>query len=164
MTEDTQIQERTVPAWVVIIDNAPTAVMFILGAVLIGKIGPVFAVLYFAYCLLSVFLFWYRICPWCRHFGTSGCPCGYGKISAGLFKSRSGKDFKKVFKRNIGIVFPCWILPFGVGIYLLVTGFSGALLSLFLSFCIVGFVLIPVISKYVGCKSCTLKHDCPWMS
>jgi hypothetical protein len=28
----------------------------------------------------------------------------------------------------------------------------------------VGFILIPAISKFVGCKSCEIKADCPWMS
>jgi hypothetical protein len=109
-------------------------------------------------------MFWCLICPWCRHFDTSGCPCGYGKISSRLFKRKSGREFKKVFRQNIGMLLPCWFVPLAAGSYLLWNSFNWALLSLFLSFCIFGFVLIPVISKYVGCKSCTIKAECPWMS
>jgi len=157
-------QEKTVPTWVVVLDNAPTAVMFLLGSALVWKVSPTFSVLFLVYCILSIFMFWYLICPWCHHFGTSGCPCGYGTISSRIFERRTGKEFKRVFRRNIGIVFPCWIIPFGTGIYLLWTGFSWGLFSLFLSFCIVGFALIPALSKFIGCRWCTTRDECPWMS
>jgi hypothetical protein len=164
MSGETLGQERVVPAWVVAVDNIPTIAMFLLGSALIWKAGPLYSLLYLIYCLLAIFMFWYLICPWCRHFGTSGCPCGYGSISSRLFKRKSGREFKKVFRKNIGMLLPCWILPLGTGIYLLWTSFGRAVLFLFLSFCIVGFILIPAISKYVGCKSCTIKDECPWMS
>ncbi len=156
--------ERIVPIWVVVLDNAPTVVMFLLGALLVWQIRPAFSMLFLLYCGLSIVMFWCLICPWCHHFGTSGCPCGYGRIAPLFFKKRTGKEFKRVFRQNIGIVFPCWIIPLGTGIYLLVMRFSWALFSLFLSFCIVGFVLIPAISRFVGCKSCAIKDECPWMS
>jgi hypothetical protein len=34
---------------------------------------------------------------------------------------------------------------------------------LFIAFVIVGFVLIPAISRFVGCKGCEIKDQCPWM-
>jgi phosphatidylglycerophosphate synthase len=157
-------QNRIVPGWVVVLDNAPTVLMFFLGSALIWKVRPLFSALFLLYCILSIFMFWYLICPWCRHFGTSGCPCGYGRISSRIFKRRSGKEFKKVFRQNIGILLPCWVLPLGTGIYLLWIRFSWALLSLFLSFCIVGFILISAISRFVGCRWCTIRDECPWMS
>jgi hypothetical protein len=156
--------ERIVPAWLIALDNIPTIVMFFLGAALIWKIAPVYSALFLVYCAFSIIFFWRFICPWCHHFGSAGCPCGYGKIASRLFQRRTGKEFKKVFRRNIGILFPCWIVPLGIGIYLLRTEFSWALCILFLSFCFVGFILIPGISKFVGCKSCEIKADCPWMS
>jgi hypothetical protein len=156
--------ERIVPAWLIALDNIPTAVMFLLGSALIWKISPVFSLLFLVYCGLSIVLFWRLICPWCHHFESSGCPCGYGRIAPRFFQRRAGKEFRKVFRRNIGVVFPCWIAPLVAGLYLLRTQFSGTVLILFLSFCVVGFVLIPAISKFVGCRHCTIKADCPWMS
>jgi hypothetical protein len=156
--------ERIVPAWLIAVDNAPTVMMFFLGSALIWKISPVFSILFFVYCVLSIILFWRLICPWCHHFNSPGCPCGYGKIASRFFQRRTGREFKRVFRRNICIVFPSWFVPLGIGIYLLRTQFSGATLFLFLSFCFVGFILIPAISKFVGCKSCEIKADCPWMS
>jgi hypothetical protein len=155
--------ERMVPRWLIILDNVPTIVMFILGSVLLGQIGAIFSILFLAYCGLSIVLFWYLICPWCHHFGKSGCPCGYGRISSQLFERRTGKEFKRVFRRNIVIVFPCWITPVVAGFYLVWTEFTWTVFYLLLSFCFVGFILIPAVSRFVGCKSCKIKNECPWM-
>jgi len=32
------------------------------------------------------------------------------------------------------------------------------------TFSLIGFVVIPVISKLVGCKNCEVKEDCQWMA
>ena len=156
--------DRAVPAWLIILDNAPTAALFLLGTVLLWEASPLLSLLFFAYCCLSIILFWLFICPWCNHFGTKSCPCGYSRIAAGLFKRKTGRDFDRVFRRNIVVVFPCWFVPLGAGIYLLLTNYSLTLLFLFLAFCLVGFVLVPVISKFAGCRSCGIKDQCLRMS
>ncbi len=156
--------ERMVPTWLIVLDNAPTIVMFLLGSALVWNLNSLFSMAYLVYCGLSIILFWRLICPWCHHFGTTGCPCGYGRIASRLFKRKTGREFKRIFKQNICIVFPCWFIPLGTGIYLLWTGFNSALLYLFLAFCLVGFVMIPAISRLVGCRSCNIKDECPWMS
>jgi len=61
-------------------------------------------------------------------------------------------------------MYPCWFIPLGTGIYLLYARFSRDLLMIFVAFVIVGFVMIPAISRFVGCKGCDLKEQCPWMS
>ena len=155
---------RSVPGWVVALDNVPTVVMFVLGAALVWLVWWPLSVVFIAYCCLSIVLFWRLICPYCHHFDTRACPCGYGVIASRLFGRREGPDFRTVFKQRIGIMFPAWIVPFVAGVYLLWTDPSWDVLGLLLAFCIVGFVLIPAISKYVGCKGCEIKDDCPWMS
>ncbi len=156
--------ERVVGTGLIVLDNAPTALMFLLGSALIWNVEPAFSILFFVYCCLSIVMFWRFICPWCHHFGGSGCPCGYGRIASRFFKRKTGKEFKKVFRQNIRILFPCWVIPSVTGVYLLWRRFSWELFYLFLSFCLVGFVLIPAISRFVGCKSCKIRDDCPWMS
>jgi hypothetical protein len=156
--------DRNVPAWLIALDNAPTAVLFLLGTAIVWNLHPILSLIFLGYCCLSIVLFWKLICPWCHHFGTAGCPCGYSRIAARLFKRKTGKEFRRVFRRNIVVVFPCWFFPLGVGIYRLWTAYSPVLLFLFLTFCLVGFVLIPAISKFVGCRSCDVKDQCPWMS
>ena len=136
---------------------------FLLGAALLWPISGSLSIAFLLYCGLAIVLFWARICPHCHHFDTRACPCGYGIVAAAFFKPKVGKDFRKVFRRNIGIMFPCWFAPLGGGAYLLWTRFSGPALGLFLTFCIVAFLLIPVISRFVGCKDCDVRDQCPWM-
>ena len=155
--------EKVVPTWQILLNNTPTAVMFVLGGTLLGLIWWGFSIVFLLYCGLAIVLFWRLICSHCHYFNTRACPCGYGIISARLFRPQRGKDFHKVFRRNIGIMFPCWFIPLGGGIYLLWSDFSWPVLGLFLAFCVVGFVLIPGLSKLIGCRECDQKDDCPWM-
>lgn len=155
---------RVVPVSTILLDNAPTAALFALGATILHPIGTAASVGYAAYCLMAIVLFWRLICPYCRHFDTRQCPCGYGIVAARLFRRRDGGDFRKVFARNIGIMFPCWFVPAGAGIFILKHHFDPTLLVLLVTFCLLGFVLIPLIAKLVGCRGCEIRQDCPWMS
>jgi hypothetical protein len=152
------------PLWLVLLDNVPTLILVILGILIISKFSVLTAILYGGYAIFSVIWFWWKICPYCHHFSTQACPCGYGMISSLFFKKGSGKSFKKVFRKNIIIQFPNWFIPVGVAIYLLIKEYSTGLLFFSLSFFLVGFVIIPSISKFVGCKNCEIKVDCPWMT
>jgi hypothetical protein len=156
--------ERVVPAWLVLLDNIPTLIMFILGAMIVGSIWRPLAILMLLYNISTIVLFWGLICRHCHHFGTRACPCGYGMIAAKYFRKRDGENFRKIFKRNIAIMYPCWFIPSGVGIYLLCKGAPKGFVLLFIAFAAVGYILIPAISKFVGCKGCELRKDCPWMS
>jgi hypothetical protein len=78
------------------------------------------------------------------------------------FKRKKG-DFKAKFRRNLAIMYPNWAAPFIAGVYLLWTAMSPLTLGLFVAFCIVGFALIPSISRFVGCSGCEIKDQCPWM-
>lgn len=154
---------RTVPTWLVALDNAPTAVLFVLGAALLWPVWWPLAPAFLVYCALSVVLFWARICPHCHHYGTRACPCGYGVIAPRFFGRRSTDDFQRVFKRNLGIMFPAWFVPLAAGAYLLWQDPTPAVAWLLAAFCVVGFALIPAISKFVGCRGCEIKDQCPWM-
>jgi hypothetical protein len=160
----TPCHSRKIPLWLVLLDNIPTIFLFILGFLIINLLSTIGALIFAAYALISVVWFWARICPYCHHFGTHACPCGYGAISSKLFMQKDSKEFKKVFKRNLLIVFPNWFVPLGIAIYLLITDYSAQVLILTIIFSIIGFVVIPIISKLVGCKNCEIKDDCPWMT
>jgi hypothetical protein len=155
---------KAIPLPLVLLDNVPTLMMFILGALIISMLSPVYCMVYILYSAFSIIWFWAKICPYCAHYNTSSCPCGYGMISAKLFKRKTGKAFKRVFKTNIGILFPCWFIPPAVGFFLLINDFSFLLLLYIILFSITGFLIIPLISKLVGCKTCEIKEECPWMN
>jgi hypothetical protein len=155
--------ERIVPAWLVLLDNIPTAVLFLLGALMVGMAWWPLAIIMFLYNISAIVMFWGLICRHCPHFDTHACPCGYGAVAPKYFNKKEGGNFRKVFRKNIAIMYPCWLFPFAAGIYLLSTRFSNALLAVFIAFCVIGFVLIPLISRFVGCKGCNLRDECPWM-
>jgi hypothetical protein len=161
---DAACHTRRIPLWLVLLDNIPTLLLFILGVMIIYRLSPVFAILFGAYTLFSVVWFWGKICPYCHHYGTYACPCGYGAISPRFFGKKESKSFKKVFRHNLIIVFPNWFVPFGVALYLLLTHYSAYILVLTIIFSVIGFIIIPLISKEVGCKNCEIKDDCPWMT
>ncbi len=164
MAEETRNHGRVVPTWLTLLDNVPTAVLFALGAVLMGWAWRPLAAVYLAYCVLAIVLFWARICPHCPHFATRACPCGYGVIAARLFAARPDGGFQRAFRRNIGVVFPCWFVPPVAGGYLLWMGPTWPVVAVLAAFCVVGFAVIPIIAKRIGCRGCGLREDCPWMA
>ncbi|MBP1623614.1 MAG: hypothetical protein H6Q07_1634, partial [Acidobacteria bacterium] len=72
--------------------------------------------------------------------------------------------FRKIFRKNIAVMYPCWFVPLAAGVYLLWTRYSGRLLTIFAAFVVIAFILIPAISRFVGCRGCNLKSQCPWMT
>jgi len=152
---------RRVPGWLVALDNGPTILLFILGALILWPLWWPFSVLFLAYCALSIVLFWAVICPFCHHFGTHACPCGYGAAAPRFFARKKEGDFRRRFRNNIAIMFPVWLAPLMGGIYVLYTVFSWPVLCLLVAFCIDGFAVIPAISYFIGCKGCEIQ-DCPW--
>ena len=155
---------RVVPSWVVLADNFPTLTMFVLGTILICLVWWPFAVAYALYCGLSIVLFWGLICPYCHHYDTRACPCGYGVLAPKVFKPKEGRDFRAVFTQNIAIMFPTFFLPPVAGAVLLYFDFTYMVLGLLIAFAVVAFAIIPLISKFVGCKGCEIKDQCPWMT
>jgi hypothetical protein len=116
------------------------------------------------YTLSTYVWFWYRICPWCHLFDTRACPCGYGKISARFTGAREQGDFRRHFSRNIIYLFPAWFVPLGLGIAGLILEWSLYYLILLSAFGIIGFLIVPFISKIATCKDCPSRSQCPWMA
>lgn len=156
-------KRKDVPMWLVILDNLPTLCLFVLGTIIIWQLSIAGAIIYAIYTLFSVVWFWARICPHCHYYDTLSCPCGYGAISVKFFKRKDRNNFQKTFRKNIVVLFPNWFVPVIIAGYLLYLQCSTLILILTILFCIIGFLIIPLISKQVGCKECEVKDDCPWM-
>lgn len=153
---------RAVPGWLVAVDNIPTFTMFLIGAAMLWLIWWPLSIIFLGYAFGSIVLFWAIICPYCHHYGTKACPCGYGVMAQRFFKRKKG-DFRTIFQRNLSIMYPNWAVPFIAGVYLLWKDPAMITIGLFVAFCIVGFAIIPAISKFVGCAGCEIKDQCPWM-
>ena len=139
--------------------------MFYLGSLLTMMIWWPLAFVFFAYCALSIVLFWGLICPYCHHFKTKACPCGYGIIAPRFFKFKGAENFNRIFKTRTAVVFPAWIFPPIAAVYLLIQDYTDITIwGLLIAYAIIGFILIPAISKFVGCRNCEIKDQCPWMT
>ena len=130
----TPCHTRKIPLWLVLLDNLPTSLLFLLGVLIIYQVTLFGAIVFGIYAIFSIVWFWAKICPYCHHYGTYACPCGYGIISSGFFKRKEEKSFRKVFRRNIAVQYPNWFVPLGVAVYLMITSFSVTTFVLTVSF------------------------------
>jgi hypothetical protein len=147
----------------VLIDNAGTITLWVLASILLLQINWIYLIPFWIYVPISLVWFWRFICTYCSHYGTACCPCGYGMIASRLFLYRDETQFKRAFNRNLWITFGFWIVPTIAGIYLMLYNFSFFNLVIFIAAIIDGYIVIPVISKNVGCKECPIRDECPWI-
>ena len=152
-----------------ILANIPYAAMVLLGMVTIAyaftfsAIGLAAAGIYFAYGIAGAFWIMIFVCPFCRYYTSTGCPCGYGMISAKIVKKGDRERFAEKFKRHIPVIVPLWIMPVifgGIGLW---RSFSWWLVSLIAAFVIESWIILPFVSRKHGCIDCPQKEQCPWM-
>ena len=152
-----------------LINNLPYIAMTFLGsAILLLGIGisawawfaAVAYLLYGAAGALWIMIF---VCPYCHFWNTAACPCGYGKIAAGLRRKKDGDRFGEKFRKHIPVIVPLWIIPALVGAVVVVRSFSWPLLCLLVLFAVDAFVILPLLSRKHGCSECPQKDTCPWM-
>ncbi len=161
-----QIQKhcrKSIPPWLLIVDNFPTLSLYALGTVILWHYAAWAGIVFLFYIASTFAWFWAKICTACPHFGTYGCPCGYGYISSKIFRKKQGTDFRNVFNRNLFYLFPAWFVPPAISIFLLVSQMNISLLVISIIFCIDGFLVIPLLSKRIVCQNCSMKDSCPWM-
>jgi hypothetical protein len=152
-----------------LINNIPYIAMTLLGtAIFIAALGGsawglAAACAYLSYGATGAFWIMIFVCPYCRYWDTSSCPCGYGRIAA-KFREKSPIDcFDEKFKKHIPVIVPLWFIPILAGVPLVIRSFSWPLLVLLVIFALDAFVVLPLVSTKHGCKECPQKDLCPWM-
>jgi hypothetical protein len=103
------------------------------------------------------------VCPYCAYYDSRACPCGYGKISAGLRAEGPRKCFSDKFRKHIPVIVPLWLIPVGVAGVRLGRSFSWDLLIYAVLFAAHSFVVLPLVSTRHGCTECPQRNECPWM-
>jgi len=150
------------------LDNAPYAVMVLLGAAIIAlgreRFGSAWvgAGAYVAYGVLGPLWIIIFLCPYCRSYGKRSCPSGYGLISAKLRGKGDPALFARKFRRHIPVIVPLWIIPPIMGGVAIANSFSWPLAILVGAFVLEAWVLLPVLSKRRGCSNCPQREACPW--
>ncbi|MFH1718345.1 MAG: hypothetical protein ABIF19_13410 [Planctomycetota bacterium] len=152
-----------------LINNVPYIAMTVLGAAIFAVAlgdsawGPLTAVAYLAYGAAGSLWIMVFVCPYCRYWNSSECPCGYGLVAA-RFRPKAVVDcFDEKFKKHIPVIVPLWILPLLAGLPDVVRNFSWLLLALLVLFAIDAFAVLPLVSTKHGCKECPQKDSCPWI-
>lgn len=150
--------------------NLPYAAMILLGAATVaaGLRGTPWAMAgALAYLICGVGgAVWIMafVCPYCVYFGTRGCPCGYGTVSARLVKKGDRECFARQFKRHIPVIVPLWLIPLAAGVLALSHSFTWWLLALTAAFVLNSYVLLPLLAKRHSCAECPQRDACPWMA
>ncbi len=142
----------------------PMWLTFLMGAVILAFYRWWAALLYALYVAGSLLWFMYFICRYCGTSQVGHCESAIGHWSMALFPKRGKPQaFRRQFRRHIAVLFPDWFVPPIVGILVLVQRtFSLPLLILIIIFCLVAFVVLPVLSNRKSCATCTMKRLCPW--
>jgi len=168
-----------------LINNLPYIAMIVLGeAVLLLSINTLLwkwlaAVAYLVYGVAGIFWIILFLCPFCRYYDTSSCPCGYGRIAGVVRRSsfvarrslhasrgtlhQKQDCFDEKFKKHIPVIVPLWFIPVVVGVTAEFRAISFGLLALLIVFAVDAFVLLPLFSTKHSCKECPQRDSCPWM-
>ena len=153
-----------------IIANIPYMAMMLIGAVTIAitfdfsRLALMGAGAYFVYGIVGALWIMIFVCPYCVYYDTPGCPCGYGRISAGIVKKGDRDCFSEKFKRHIPVIVPLWLIPVvlgGIGLY---RSFSWWIVGFMVVFSINSYIILPLLSRKHSCSECPQKTECPWMA
>jgi hypothetical protein len=152
-----------------IINNIPYIAMTILGAAVFAvsidrSPWGLIAAAYLAYGAVGAFWIMVFVCPYCRYWNSSSCPCGYGLLAAKFRKKSTVECFDKRFRKHIPVIVPLWFLPLLAGLPQIIRSFSWPLLVLLVLFAVDAFAVLPLVSTKHGCKECPQKDSCPWIT
>ncbi|UCE50041.1 MAG: hypothetical protein JSW47_07755 [Phycisphaerales bacterium] len=152
-----------------LINNIPYLAMTVLGAAIFAVSidgspwSLMAAAAYLAYGVAGAFWIMVFVCPYCRYWNSSSCPCGYGLLAAKFREKSTVECFDEKFKKHIPVIVPLWFLPILVGLPQIIRSFSWPLLALLVLFAVDAFAILPLVSTKHGCKECPQKDSCPWI-
>jgi hypothetical protein len=151
------------PGWMVVVCNAVGLAVYTIGLYLMIRLGVVWGVLYAVYCLWVEGRVLSRSCRFCYYFGKR-CAFGKGKVSSWFLTQGDSETFctKQVSWRDVAPDFLVSLIPLGVGIFLLVRGFSWLVLLLIVALVGLGSVGTGLVRGNLACKHCKQRElGCP---
>jgi len=146
----------------IVVANVPSMLTYVLGAVIMFHLGPLFGLLYIAFVIIELVLFMRFVCTYCPTYNSVHCPSGYGKLAGRLFDRGNAAQFGLMFNRFIPFLSLVWVVPVVGALVLLLSGFSFYYLGLLISFVVVGYVILPIFHRHFECRECQNKENCPW--
>jgi hypothetical protein len=151
------------PAWIVIISQSLSLLIYALGAYIISGFGPIFAAAFLVYCFFLEVDLLRNACVHCCYYGKV-CGLGKGKLAPLLFKKGDPKIFAsrevslKTLLPNIMVM----LAPLILGLFKLITGFNWFTLGAIFLLVILSTFGNGVARSELVCKFCKQKElGCP---
>lgn len=151
------------PFWIVLLSNLVLVAIYLIGAIIIYKLGLVWLILYLIFIAFLEFRLIKGHCVDCYYYGKT-CAFGKGEISKLFFKKGNLNNFCKMQMtwKDILPDFLVSIIPIVAGIIILIKNFNWALLSLILILILLTFVGNAIVRSQLACKYCKQrKIGCP---
>jgi hypothetical protein len=151
------------PYWIVLIANLVQLSIYVIGAVIIGMVGPVWLLLFVAYIVFLELRLLKRSCVNCYYYGKR-CAFGKGKLCSLFFKRGDPNRFvgRKITWKSILPDFMVSIIPFIVGIAILIMNFSLTVLILVISLFLLTSIGNGLVRGSLACKYCKQRElGCP---
>jgi hypothetical protein len=151
------------PGWMVIICNAVGLTVYVIGFYLMARLGILWGVLYAAYCGWLEWRLLWGSCRYCYYFGKR-CAFGKGRLCSWIFPRGAERTFcvKQISWRDVAPDFMVSLIPLGVGITLLVKGFSWLVLLLLVMLVGFGSVGTGLMRGQLACRYCRQRElGCP---
>ena len=151
------------PFWMVLISDAVSFGIYLIGAYIIYQFGLIWFCLYLLFCLYQEFRVMRLSCIHCYYYGKL-CGLGKGKIASLFLKKGDPKKFleKDITWKDLIPDLLVALIPFLAGIYLLVTMFNWLMLCLTAILLLITTFGNGYIRSNIVCKYCKQRElGCP---
>ena len=151
------------PLPIVFFSNLVSILIYLIGIFIIYQIGLLWLILYLVFIGILEFRLIKGHCTNCYYYGKT-CAFGKGKISSMFFKKGNPKNFcrKQMTWKDIIPDFMVSLIPFIIGIILLIRDFDWILLSFVVLLFVLTFIGNGIIRSQLACKYCKQrKIGCP---
>jgi hypothetical protein len=143
--------------------NAVGLAIYAIGLYLMARLGAVWGVLYAAYCVWVEWRVLSASCRCCYYFGKR---CGFGKglVCSWFLSQRTDQSLctKRISWRDIVPDFMVSLIPFGVGIAVLIRSFSWSVLLPVVALVFLASVGTGLVRGQLACKYCKQRElGCP---
>ena len=151
------------PLWIVLMSNAVSILIYLIGAFIFLQLGAVYAIFYVAYVVFLEFRLLTHSCKYCYYHGKT---CAFGRGRCSKIITKKG-DPRKFIRKNITLKdmlpdFLVFILPMIAGAALLVSSFSWTILIMMVLLLVMSTGGNAFIRGSYACKYCKQgKIGCP---
>jgi hypothetical protein len=158
-----KITFESFPLWMAAMADTVAFGIYIIGAYIMFKFGAVFGWLYLFFCLIVEIGVMRLSCIHCYYYGKL-CGLGRGKLASLFFGKGDPKKFleKKITWKDLIPDLLVALIPFIIGIYLLIVAFSLAILFLIILLFALATLGNGIVRSNFACKYCKQKElGCP---